>query len=396
MSESSNKKILVGVTGGIAAYKSCELVRRLMDKGAEVRVVLSSGAEAFVTPLTFQALSGNPVHTELLDSTAEAGMGHIELARWAEQVVIAPATANFIARLAAGRADDLLSTLCIATKAPIAIAPSMNQGMWSNSATQSNLTIVEQRGIQIIGPDSGDQACGDVGLGRMSEPQDIIAQLWNGASLNSLSGKKVVITAGPTREAIDPVRYLSNYSSGKMGYALAIECAKAGADTILISGPVDLASPQGVQRIDVESTSQMYEQTMAAIEDADIFIAAAAVSDYRAENLSPQKIKKTEAALQINLVKNPDILAEVSALKSRPYLVGFAAESENLLQNARIKLDAKNLDLIVANDISNAEIGFQSDENAVSLLTKDEQQDIAQSPKRLIAAKIVEFIAQKI
>jgi phosphopantothenoylcysteine decarboxylase/phosphopantothenate--cysteine ligase len=396
MSESSIPKILVGVTGGIAAYKSCELVRRLMDKGAQVRVVLSSGAEAFVTPLTFQALSGNPVHTELLDSDAEAGMGHIELARWADQVVIAPATANFIARLAAGRADDLLSTLCLATKAPIAIAPSMNQRMWSNTATQSNLTIVEQRGIQIIGPDSGDQACGDVGLGRMSEPQDIIAALWNSANSKSLSGKKVVITAGPTRETIDPVRYLSNYSSGKMGYALAMECAKAGANTILISGPVGLASPHGVQRIDVESTRQMYEQTMAAIEGADIFIAAAAVSDYRAETPSSQKIKKTETALQINLVKNPDILAEVSNLKSHPYLVGFAAESENLLQNAKSKLDAKNLDLIVANDISIPGIGFQSDENAVSLLTKDEQQDIAQSPKRLIAAKIVEFIVQKI
>ena len=396
MPESSIPKILVGVTGGIAAYKSCELVRRLTDKGAQVRVVLSSGAEAFVTPLTFQALSGNPVHTELLDSDAEAGMGHIELARWADQVVIAPATANFIARLAAGRADDLLSTLCIATKAPIGIAPSMNQGMWSDTATQSNLTIVEQRGIQIIGPDSGDQACGDIGLGRMSEPQDIIAALWNSANSKSLSGKKVVITAGPTREILDPVRYLSNYSSGKMGYALAMECAKAGADTILISGPVGLPSPHGVQRIDVESTRQMHEQTMAAIEGADIFIAAAAVSDYRAETPSSQKVKKTATALQINLVKNPDILAAVSSLKSHPYLVGFAAESENLLQNAKLKLDAKNLDLIVANDISIPGIGFQSDENAVSLLTKDEQQDIAQSPKRLIAAKIIEFIMQKI
>ncbi len=396
MSELTNPNILVGVTGGIAAYKICELVRRLMDTGASVRVVMSPGAEAFVTPLTFQALTGNPVHTELLDSNAEAGMGHIELARWADRVIIAPATANFISRLAAGRADDLLSTLCLATKAPIAIAPSMNQVMWSNAATQSNLEVVEQRGVQIIGPDNGDQACGEVGLGRMSQPEEIVAALENESSQKHLKGKKVVITAGPTREALDPVRYLSNYSSGKMGYALAIACHRAGADTFLVSGPVSLPCPQGVERIEVESASQMYEQVMIAVENADLFIGSAAVSDYRAETLAPQKIKKQADKIQLNLIKNPDILAQVSALEAKTYTVGFAAESENLQENARGKLEAKNLDMIIANDISIAEIGFQSDNNAVSILTRTDRLDLEQSPKRLIAEKIVDFIVQKL
>lgn len=392
----TGQKIVVGVTGGIAAYKSCELVRRLIDSGAEVRVVLTSGAEAFVTPLTFQALSGNPVSTKLLDEKAEAGMGHIELARWADRVIVAPATANFISRLACGNADDLLSTLCLATKATIAVAPSMNQGMWLNPATQNNINLLELRDIEIIGPAAGDQACGDTGPGRMSEPAEIIEALSEDKNSRSLQNKKVVITAGPTQEALDPVRYLSNYSSGKMGYALAMACAKAGAETILVSGPVSLACPNSVSRISVTSCEQMQTEVMSNIEGADIFIGAAAVADYRAESIATQKIKKRTDSIEIKLIKNPDILAVVASLKKRPFVVGFAAESENLIENATKKLESKNLDLIVANDISGTAIGFQSEENAVTLLGSGNPIKIGRAPKRLIAKQIVEFISAKI
>ena len=392
----TGQKIVVGVTGGIAAYKSCELVRRLIDSGAEVRVVLTSGAEAFVTPQTFQALSGNPVSTKLLDEKAEAGMGHIELARWADRVIVAPATANFISRLACGNADDLLSTLCLATKATIAVAPSMNQGMWLNPATQNNINLLELRDIEIIGPAAGDQACGDTGPGRMSEPAEIIEALSEDKNSRSLQNKKVVITAGPTQEALDPVRYLSNYSSGKMGYALAMACAKAGAETILVSGPVSLACPNSVSRISVTSCEQMQTEVMSNIEGADIFIGAAAVADYRAESIATQKIKKRTDSIEIKLIKNPDILAVVASLKKRPFVVGFAAESENLIENATKKLESKNLDLIVANDISGTAIGFQSEENAVTLLGSGNPIKIGRAPKRLIAKQIVEFISAKI
>ena len=395
MSENQQTKILVGVTGGIAAYKSCELVRRLVDKGADVRVVLTPGAEAFVTALTFQALSGNPVHTELLDREAEAGMGHIELARWADRVLIAPATANFISRLAQGRADDLLSTLCLATKSPIAIAPAMNQAMWANAATQRNLELIGQYGIQIIGPGNGNQACGDVGLGRMSEPEEILKAFLEHTdqdNIGQLKGKKVVITAGPTQEAIDPVRYISNHSSGKMGYALAMACRNAGAETILISGPVNLPSPRGVNCISILSCAEMHAAVMDNIQGTDIFIGTAAVADYRAASIADQKIKKTATSMEISLVKNPDILAEVSALEQRPITVGFAAESEKLVEHAVSKLERKKLDLIVANDISAEGIGFQSNENAVTLLTKDSQEQIAKAPKSIIASKIVEAL----
>lgn len=393
----NNQKILVGVTGGIAAYKSCELVRRLMDSGAEVRVVLTSGAQAFVTALTFQALSGNPVHTDLLDPEAEAGMGHIELARWADRILIAPATANFISRLAEGRADDLLTTLCLATKAPISIAPSMNQAMWRNAATQNNIETLEQLGIEMIGPDSGNQACGDVGLGRMSEPAEIIGAVIGSLGQANLQGKKVVITAGPTQEAIDPVRYLSNHSSGKMGYALAIACAKAGAETKLISGPVSLPCPFGVSRTLVTSCAEMHTEVMAEITNADIFIGTAAVADYRPETVQQEKIKKDSDWLEIRLVKNPDILADVAALTRRPSaVVGFAAESENLLENAHKKLLSKQLDFIVANDISDRSIGFQSDENAVTILGLDTELKIEKSPKRLVATKILELVTEKL
>ena len=404
MSEPKKLNILLGVTGGIAAYKSCELVRRLKDLGADVRVVLTSGAEAFVTPLTFQALSGNPVHAELLDPAAEAGMGHIELARWADRILIAPATANFISRLANGNAEDLLGTLCLATNAPIAIAPAMNQAMWANAATQTNIDRIEQLGVQIIGPDSGIQACGDIGAGRMREPANILNDFWHKEAHSELStgqslkGKKVVITAGPTREALDPVRYLSNHSSGKMGYALAIACRNAGAETTLVSGPVDLPAPLGIERISVESCTQMHTEVMQVIKNADIFIGTAAVADYRAAEVSEQKIKKTSDNdnLNIQLVKNPDILADVSALSSRPFTVGFAAESEKLIEHARLKLERKKLDLIVANDISAAGIGFQSNENAVTILSATTEDKITQAPKRLIAEKIVQRISESL
>lgn len=397
MSNLAGQNILIGVTGGIAAYKSCELVRRLKDSGAEVRVVLTSSAQAFVTALTFQALSGNPTHTELLDPDAEAGMGHIELARWADRIVIAPATANFISRLAAGRADNLLSTLCIATKAPIAVAPSMNQGMWSNTTTQNNIATLEQLGIEIIGPDSGDQACGDVGPGRMSEPAEIVQTLVGNQGLPALQGKKIVITAGPTQEAIDPVRYLSNHSSGKMGYLLAMAFAKAGAETKLISGPVSLPCPLGVSRTLVTSCEEMHAEVMAEIANTDVFIGTAAVADYRPETRHANKIKKDSDRIEIRLVKNPDILAEVSALKQRPSIVvGFAAESENLVENAAKKLKSKRLDFIIANDISDTSIGFQSDNNAVTILGQDIQIAIEKSPKRLIASKILDLVAERI
>lgn len=393
------QKILLGVSGGIAIYKSCELVRRLKDAGSDIRVVMTAGAEAFITPLTFQALSGNPVHSQLLDSEAEAGMGHIELARWADRVVIAPATANLIARLAEGRADDLLSTLCLATKAPIALAPSMNQAMWSNAATQNNIARLEQYGLEMIGPDAGDQACGDIGPGRMSEPAKIIEAL-NQHPHPCLAGKKVLITAGPTREAIDPVRYVSNYSSGKMGYALASAFAKAGAETTLVSGPVSLPCPFGVSRISVTSCAEMHAEVMARAQDSDIFIASAAVADYRPEQRASEKIKKKTERMEIQLVKNPDILAQVAALEKRPYVAGFAAESNNLIEHATQKLLNKKLDLIIANDISDTSIGFQSDNNAVSLLTQSkagiEQTDIRCSAKRLVAIRILQFIAEKI
>ncbi|MBT5331587.1 MAG: bifunctional phosphopantothenoylcysteine decarboxylase/phosphopantothenate--cysteine ligase CoaBC [Porticoccaceae bacterium] len=396
MSNLSGQKIIVGVTGGIAAYKSCELIRRLADRGALVKVVMTPGAEAFVTPLTFQALSGSPVHTDLLDPEAEAGMGHIELARWADKIVIAPATANFLARLSQGRAEDLLSTVCLAAKADISVAPSMNQAMWINAATQKNLSLIEQLGINIVGPDSGDQACGDIGLGRMTEPMKIIAALELDSASNPLTGKKVVITAGPTLEALDPVRYLSNHSSGKMGYAIAMASVRAGAETVLVSGPVNLDCPLGVKRIEVTSCAEMQSAAMAEAAKADVFIATAAVADYRPEQASPQKIKKHGNEMAIKLVRNPDILAKVAALGDHLFCVGFAAESEKLIENASKKLISKNLNLIVANDISDQSIGFGSDENAVTLIGPDFELELGKSHKRLIARKILEVIGEEI
>lgn len=392
-----NKRILLGVTGGIAAYKSAELVRRLRDHGASVRVVMTAAAREFITPLTLQALSGHPVHTDLLDPAAEAAMGHIELARWADLVLIAPATADFVARLAQGRGDDLLTTLCLATRAPLALAPAMNQAMWLNNATQANLAILKNRGLHLFGPAEGSQACGEVGPGRMLEAGQL-AQL--SAKLfvtGSLAGKRVVITAGPTREAIDPVRFLSNHSSGKMGYALATAAVEAGASTLLISGPCHLTPPERVELVSVTSAMQMYEAAIEAASGSHVFIAAAAVADYRPKEVATQKMKKQSGGtLTLELIKNPDIVAAVAQLSPKPYVVGFAAETESLLENAQIKLNSKNMDLIVANDVGNPAIGFNSDDNCVTLLDTAGATVFDQRSKAQLARDIIADIAQRL
>lgn len=368
-----NKRIVLGVGGGIAAYKSAELIRRLKEHGADVKVVMTKAGCEFITPLTMQALSGNPVHVDLLDTHAEAAMGHIELARWADFIIIAPATANLLARLAGGLANDLLTTLVLATDAKVALAPAMNQAMWRDSITQENVNNLLARGFSIFGPDSGQQACGDVGPGRMLEPTVIAQFIADSFETKSLTGKRVVITAGPTQEDIDPVRYITNHSSGKMGFALAEAAVEEGAEVILISGPVGLDTPERVHRVNVVSAQDM----LAACESvmpSDIFIAVAAVADFRPQVVAKQKLKKqadNEQGLLLELVRNPDILATIAAREDRPFCVGFAAETENLLEYAEKKLRAKNLNLIVANDVSNPAIGFNSDDNMITLVDRD-------------------------
>lgn len=387
------KRILLGVTGGIAAYKSADLVRRLAEAGAEVRVVMTEGAKAFVTPLTFQAVSGNPVHEALLDPAAEAGMGHIELARWAELVLVAPASADFLARLAHGLANDLLSTLCLATAAPIAVAPAMNQQMWAAAATQANMAVLRARGVAVFGPGTGAQACGDVGAGRMLEPLELRELVAARFAEPVLKGLRLLITAGPTREALDPVRYLSNHSSGKMGYALAAAAAALGAEVELVSGPVALATPSGVARSDVVSAAEMHAATLARAPRADIFIACAAVADYRPAAAAGQKIKKHADALRLDLVKNPDILAEVSALATgRPFCVGFAAETEKLAEHARDKLARKGLDLVCANDVSAPGLGFGSEDNALRVFWTGGEQALGPGPKAELARELLHLI----
>jgi phosphopantothenoylcysteine decarboxylase/phosphopantothenate--cysteine ligase len=389
-----NKQILLGVTGGIAAYKSADLVRRLQDAGAQVQVVMTPAAQEFITPLTMQALSGNPLHTELLDPEAEAGMGHIQLARWADLVLIAPATADFMARLTQGMGNDLLTSICLATAAPIALAPAMNQGMWRNASTQANLQTLLQRKIHIFGPADGDQACGDIGPGRMLEPLQLVDAAASLFQTGLLAGKKVVITAGPTREAIDPVRYISNHSSGKMGYALAEAAAEAGAQTILISGPTQLACPARVKRIDVISAEEMLTASLAEANGCNLFIAAAAVADYRPAQVSAQKMKKGDSEkLRLELVKNPDIVATIAALTDKPFTVGFAAESENLLAYARTKLERKGLDLVIANNIAAPGIGFNSDDNAVTLVDSAGSRELNQRSKTQLARELVRILA---
>lgn len=388
------RNILLGVTGGIACYKSCELVRRLKEFGAEVRVVMTKGAQAFITPLSFQAVSGHPVHTELLDEKAEAGMGHIELAKWADRVLIAPASANFIERLARGSGDDLLSTVCLATRAPIQIAPAMNQAMWSNLACQNNIHHLKNNSIAIFGPGTGDQACGDTGAGRMLEPMELVDLVANSFATGQLTGKKVLITAGPTREAIDPVRYLSNHSSGKMGYSLCKAAADEGAEVVLISGPVSLPTPARARRIKVQSAREMLDAVMAEISDTDLFIACAAVADYRVAATAEQKIKKTNDRLVLELVKNQDILETVGQLTAKPFCVGFAAESERVLEHARDKRQRKNVDLIIANDISRQDIGFEQDDNEVCLITASGEKSLPKADKNILSRQLIDEICQ--
>ncbi|MDU9411219.1 bifunctional phosphopantothenoylcysteine decarboxylase/phosphopantothenate--cysteine ligase CoaBC [Pseudomonas sp. zfem005] len=393
------KRIVLGVGGGIAAYKSAELIRRLRDQGAEVRVVMTHGGREFITPLTLQALSGHPVHLDLLDTAAEAAMGHIELARWADLVLIAPATADLMARLTQGVADDLMTTLVLATDAPVALAPAMNQAMWRDPATQANAEALAKRGLHLFGPASGSQACGDVGLGRMLEA-DQLAQL--AADLfqhKALTGRHVLITAGPTQENIDPVRYITNHSSGKMGFALAEAAVEAGAKVTLITGPVHLPTPDRVNRIDVVSARDMLAACEAAM-PCDLLIAAAAVADYRPEVVAAHKMKKDPTSgegLLLQLVRNPDILATLAGRADRPFSVGFAAETENLLEYASRKLKDKNLDLIVANDVANPSIGFNSEENAITIIDRAlHQNSFAQTSKGKIARQLIAFIADRL
>ena len=392
----TNKQILLGITGGIAAYKSAELSRLLIDAGATVRVVMTQAAQEFITPLTMQALTGNPVHTKLLDPSTEAGMGHIELARWADIILIAPASANFIARLAQGRGDDLLTTLCLASRAPIALAPAMNQAMWQDVNTQRNLRRLQEDGKIIMGPGHGAQACGDVGPGRMLEPAELLRLTANQFEQYALSGKHLVITAGPTREAIDPVRYITNNSSGKMGYALAEAAVEAGAKVTLISGPVSLSPPPRVKLEAVISAQQMYESALRLAPVCDIFIASAAVADYSPLRVAPQKIKSSPDTMRIELKKTWDIVAAVAAIPDKPYTVGFAAETQDLISYAQNKLKNKKLDMIVANDVSTKGIGFDSDDNAVTLIWPERSINLEQSSKRQIARQIITAISQQI
>lgn len=391
------KRILLGITGGIAAYKSAELVRLLKKEGHQVRVVMTRGAEAFVTPMTFQALSGEPVRTSLLDPEAEQGMGHIELAKWADQVVIAPATADFIARLAQGMADDLLTTLCCATEAPIVVAPAMNQAMWNNHRTQRNIGLLESDPqVTFWGPDRGSQACGDTGPGRMLEPLDLFERITAVCS-GPLSGKRVVITAGPTREPIDPIRYISNHSSGKMGYALAAAARDAGAQVVLVSGPVSIAEPAGVDVRPVITADDMLAASGQAVDEGcDVFIATAAVADYRPDTCASDKIKKTREDMSLALVRNPDTLATIAARADAPFTVGFAAETSDVERYARDKMQRKKLDMIVANDVSVPGLGFNSNSNAVTVFWPAGQQAIGPESKTAIARQLVGLIADQI
>lgn len=391
----AGRRIVLGVTGGIAAYKAAELVRRLREAGAEVQVVMTEAATAFVTPLTFQALSGRPVHVRWLDHEAEAAMGHIDFARWADVVLIAPASADFIARLAAGMAGDLLSALSLASQAPLLVAPAMNHAMWSHPATQANLATLKSRGVTLLGPAAGEQACGEVGWGRMLEPAELVNGVAAHFAQGPLAGLRVLVTAGPTREAIDPVRYIGNRSSGKMGYAVAQACALAGASVTLVSGPVALESPRGVARVLVESAAQMREAVLAHSGDCDIFIATAAVADYRPRQAAANKIKKDAAELSLELERNADILAEVAAQSPRPFVVGFAAETEALEQHARVKLERKRLDMVAANRVGEAGTGFEADDNALLVLWPGGQTALPRAPKTELARQLINIIAER-
>ena len=391
-----NRRILLGISGGIAAYKSAELVRLLKKAGADVRVIMTDGAREFITPLTMQALSGNPVHYALLDPEAEAGMGHIELAKWADLIVIAPASANLISRLAQGMGNDLLTTVCLATDAPLCLAPAMNQAMWRDPMTQANVERLQRahgEHLTLVGPGAGEQACGDVGPGRMVEPEDIANAVAKQFDSGDLAGQHVVITAGPTREAIDPVRYISNHSSGKMGYALAEAARDAGAKVTLITGPVNISAPDRVEVLRVISAEDMLSAAQSTLATCTVFIAAAAVADYRPVNVAEQKMKKSDNDMHIVLTKNPDIVATVAASTPKPFTVGFAAETQNVAEYATGKLARKNLDMIVANDVSRSDIGFNSDDNAVEVFSPEGQQRFDTMNKHALARALVALIA---
>ena len=398
MKSLANKNILLGVTGGIAAYKSAEIVRHLKKSGASVRVVMTKSAEEFITPLTLQALSGNRVSTELLDTESEAAMGHIELAKWADGILIAPATANTIARLSSGRGDDLLSTVTLAFDGPISLAPAMNQAMWRDNRTQDNLNKLLTQDFGICGPGSGEQACGDTGLGRMLEPLEILEIFSSSFDKGVMSGKNVLITAGPTQEPIDPVRFITNRSSGKMGYRLAHAAIEQGAQVTLISGPVNIEPPSNCNVIAINTAKEMSDAVKRHIKEMDVYIGTAAVSDYSPAKVKDSKIKKAgdNSSMILELKENEDILKFVSELEDRPYVVGFAAETDKLIENAENKLKHKKLDLIVANDVSDKSIGFDSEENEVTLITKEEKQLLKKQNKKKISKKIIEFISGRI
>lgn len=395
----AGKKILLGISGGIAAYKCAELTRRLIEHGAQVQVVMTNAAKEFITPLTMQAVSGRPVSDSLLDPAAEASMGHIELAKWADLVLLAPATADLIARMTAGMGNDLLTTLVLATDATVAVSPAMNQQMYSNPATQENIATLKRRGCEIWGPAAGEQACGDVGMGRMLEPMQLVHRCEDFFQPKPLAGRSVLITAGPTREAIDPVRYITNHSSGKMGYALAEAAAKQGATVTLISGPVSLATPNKVNRIDVDSAQQMFDAVIANAAQHDIFISCAAVADYRPETIADQKLKKVDGKddMTIQMVKNPDIVASVASMtEGRPFTVGFAAETQDVEKYARGKLERKNLDMICANDVSVEGQGFNSSSNELHLYWKDGDKSLPLDSKDTLGFQILDQIQQLI
>lgn len=388
----TNKRILLGVTGSIAAYKSADLVRRLREAGAVVRVAMTENAKQFITPLTLQAVSGHPVHETLFDVEAEAAMGHIELARWADAVVIAPASAGFMARLSQGQADDLLTTLCLVTRAPIAVAPAMNQGMWQHTLTQENAQALRAKGIVVLGPAEGSQACGDRGPGRMLEPAEIADQVGALFASGALAGVNVMVTAGPTHEAIDPIRYITNASSGKMGYALARAAREAGANVTLISGPVSLPRPHGMDCVEVVSAQEMHDAVMRNITGCDIFLAVAAVGDYRCKTVSARKIHKSDAAIELALERNPDIAASVGAMSKRPFLVGFAAETDHVIASAKDKRNRKQMDMIVANCVGQGE-GMGSDENEVIVINDAGETPLPRARKDLLARQLVTMIA---
>ncbi len=387
-----NKKILLGVTGGIAAYKSAELIRLLRKSGAEVKVVMTKSAKEFMTPLTLETLSGHPVYCDMFQSRDLPATHHISLARWADMILVAPATANFIARIAHGLANDLLSTICLSTESQIILAPAMNKSMWQNEITQSNVSVLKKYRYKIIGPAEGEQACGESGLGRMTEPEEIMKQLFQPGVF---SGKKILITAGPTHEKIDPVRFIGNFSSGKMGFALANAAKKMGAEVVLVAGPVHLETPNQIKRINVISANEMNDAVMKEIDGVDIFISTAAVADYSIKNPSVQKMKRKEASIKLEFMQNPDILRSVAQLENRPFVVGFAAESDDLINNAKIKLKEKQCDMIVANLINQSDYGINSDYNKTAILYGDQVIEKPLLKKQQLADELIEMIGER-